>query len=96
VIGPRFTIRDGKLELPGGIHEDFPSGQWFKFEIVADMSEATGSRWSLRVTTADGDPRVWRDLPFVNPECFKVNWIGFMSNATNKTTVYLDDFSVHP
>lgn len=96
LIGPRFAVRDGKLELPGGIKEDFASGEWHNFEIIADLSEASGSRWTLRVTSSTGDPRVWRDLPFANPECFKVNWIGLMSNATKKTVFYLDGFSVHP
>ncbi len=84
------------LELPGGIKADLPADEWFKFEIVADMSETDGSKWSLRVTSPEGDPRIWRDLPFVNPDCHKVNWIGFMSNARKKTATYLDSFSVHP
>ncbi len=96
ITGPKFTIRAGKLELPGGLKEDFPADEWFKFEIVADMSETNGSKWSLRVTSREGDPRIWRDLPFVNPDCHKVNWIGFMSNAQKKTATYLDSFSVHP
>jgi hypothetical protein len=96
ITGPRFTIRGGKLQLPGGITEDLPTDEWFRFEIVADMSEANGSRWSLRVTSPEGDPRIWRDLPFANPECYKLNWIGFTSNATKKTVFYLDEFSVHP
>ena len=96
IIGPRFIIRDGKLELPGGIKEDLPSGEWHKFEIIADLSETAGSRWTLRVTSSTGDPRVWRDLPFANPECFKVNWIGLMSNATKKTVFYLDGFTASP
>ena len=96
VTGPHFTVRNGKLELPGRITEDLPPGQWFKFEIIADMSQASGSRWSLRVTSPEGVPRIWRDLPFANPECIKVNWIGFTSNATTKTVFYVDGFAVHP
>ncbi|MGM0485244.1 MAG: right-handed parallel beta-helix repeat-containing protein [Planctomycetota bacterium] len=96
LTGPRFAIREGKLQLPGDITADFPTGQWFKLEVVADMSEADGSSWSLRVTSPEGDLRVWRDLPFADPECYKVNWMGFMSNAREKTLIYLDDFSAHP
>ena len=39
-------------------------GQWFELEIVADMSEADGGSWSLRVTSPQGDLRVWRDHVF--------------------------------
>jgi len=96
ITGPKFTIRNGKLELPGGIKEVFPADQWAKFEIVADMSETNGSKWTLHVTFPEGNPRVWCDLPFANPDCYKVNWIGFMSNAKQKTAVYLDSFVVRP
>ena len=96
LTGPRFAIRNGKLELPGNVREDLPTGEWFRFEIVADMSEAGGSHWALRVTASDDESRIWRDLPFVNSECYKLNWIGLMSNAQKKTVIYLDDLSVHP
>ena len=96
ITGPRLTVRGGKLQLPGGITEGFPLGEWVHFEITADMSEADGSRWMLRVTLPDGDPRVFRDLPFADPECHKLNWIGFTSNATRRTEFYLDNFALHP
>ncbi len=50
----------------------------------------------LRVTVPDGDPRVFRDLPLADPECHKLNWIGFTSNATKRTEFYLDNFALHP
>ncbi|MBN2476149.1 MAG: right-handed parallel beta-helix repeat-containing protein [Pirellulales bacterium] len=96
ISGPRLLIRGGKLQLPGGIARDIPTGDWVHFEIIADMSEADGSRWLLRVTCADGESVVFRDLPFADAECHKLNWIGFTSNATRRTEFYLDNFALHP
>jgi hypothetical protein len=96
ITGPRLTVRGGKLQLPGQAAVDFPIGAWVRFEIVADMSKAEGSRWALRVTPAGGNPRIFRNLPFVDPGCHKLTWIGFISNATRRTAFYLDNFSLHP
>ncbi|HYW78214.1 MAG TPA: right-handed parallel beta-helix repeat-containing protein, partial [Thermoguttaceae bacterium] len=96
LTGPRLAVRDGKLQLPGGITQEIPMGEWIHFEIVARMSEAEGSRWQLSVTLPDGDPLVFSDLPFANPDCCKLDWIGFTSNATKRTEFYLDNFELHP
>ncbi|MDA3924968.1 MAG: right-handed parallel beta-helix repeat-containing protein [Kiritimatiellae bacterium] len=96
MIGLRLNIRNGRLELPGGEKTDLPLSKWVKFEIEAEMSEEKGSKWKLSITLPDGTQRSWSDLPFVNPECYKVDWIGFMSNAKKKTSIYLDNFTIHP
>lgn len=72
------------------------AGKWVHFEITADLSQTDGGRWSLTVTEAGGAPRSFHDLPVVNPECRKLNWIGFISNATQRTEFYLDNFVLHP
>ncbi|MHB8899411.1 MAG: right-handed parallel beta-helix repeat-containing protein, partial [Thermoguttaceae bacterium] len=96
LVGPRFTLRKGKLELPGGAGQELAPGKWFQFEIVANLVPGSAGRWSLRVTGPDGQSGQWQDLPFGNPECSKVNWIGLMSNATTKTAFYLDGFAIAP
>ncbi|MCA9145062.1 MAG: right-handed parallel beta-helix repeat-containing protein [Planctomycetales bacterium] len=95
ITGPRFTIRDGKLQLPGGIVETLPVSKWVHFEITAQMSQAEASRWTMSVTLPGSNARVFRDLPFANPECHKLNWIGFTSNASRRTEFYLDNFALH-
>jgi hypothetical protein len=94
LTGPRLTIRNEQLELPGGIHKRLEIDQWYQFEIVADMSAEADSRWSLQLSSPDGQQDNWRDLACADPTCHQVNWIGFISNATEKTVVYLDEFSV--
>ncbi len=95
IVGPQFAVNGGKLRLPGGKVEEFPVDQWVRCEIVADMS-AEGSRWNLRVVLPDGDARDWQNLPFASPDCHKLNWIGFTSNARQNTAFYLDNFELHP
>ena len=95
IVGPRFSVRGGKLELPGAAMP-LPVGQWVRFQITAEMSEEKGSRWTLTVTPAGGEPREFRDLPFADADCFKVNWVGYTSNANCRTSFYLDNFTLHP
>lgn len=96
LTGPRLSIRDAKLTLPGGAVMELRAGKWVHFEITADLSQTDRGRWSLTVTEAGGAPRSFHDLPVVNPECRKLNWIGFISNATQRTEFYLDNFVLHP
>ena len=95
ITGPRINIRNGRMELPGGIKEELPLSKWIKFEIIADMAKDKGSGWTLNITLPDGTRRHWKDLPFADAKFCRLDWIGFMSNARKKTVFYLDDFAVH-
>jgi hypothetical protein len=95
ITGPRFAVRDGKLQLPGGIVETFPVGKWVRLEIAANMSRTDGGRWTLSATLPGAEARVFRDLPFADPDCHKLNWVGFTSNANQRTVFYLDNFVLH-
>ena len=95
LTGPRISIRNGKMELPGGIKEDLPLSKWIKFEIVAEMAKESGSKWTLNITLPDGTRRSWKGLAFADTKFCRLDWIGFMSNAKKKTSIYLDDFAVH-
>ena len=91
--GPRFTIRGGMLEA-GDARLAFPTGGWAHFVITTTLSGSKGGTWSLHVTLPGQSPRQFDNLPFVNPEFDKLNWVGFTSNANNTTAFYLDNFSL--
>jgi hypothetical protein len=96
MVGPSIKVRKAKMELSGVEKVDIPLSKWVKFEIVADISEENGGKWTLSLTLPDGAKHSWKDLPFVNVEFCRLDWIGFMSNAQKKTTFFIDDFIVHP
>jgi hypothetical protein len=58
------------------------------------MSKKDGSRWNLEVTPAGGTTTVFRDLAFVDADCHRVDWIGFISNAEVATSFFVDNLHV--
>ena len=45
----------------------------------------------MTVTLPGQQPHHFTDLPNANPDFTALTWIGFVSNATDKTVFYLDD-----
>jgi hypothetical protein len=94
LTGPRFTVRDGKLLLGEGLAPELPQGEWARFEIDATLGDEADASWTLRVVFPDGSRRVFADLACGSPQFEKLNWVGFVSAATDTTVFYLDDFSL--
>lgn len=92
--GPRLTIRDARLQIGSEKSIELPVGQWVRFEIVSMLGTDASSSWALRVSVPGQEPRVFRDLPYASAEFAHLTWVGFTSNATVKTSFYLDDFQL--
>jgi hypothetical protein len=92
--GPRFGIHDGKLRLDGGTTLDLPENQWVRFEIAGAAGEQNGGKWSLTVKLPGQEPKVFKDLAYAKPNFRKLTWVGFTSNATEKTSFFLDNFAL--
>ena len=87
-----LAIRDGTLKLDNGATLDLPENQWVHFEITGVAGEANAGRWSLAITLPGQAPREFKDLPYAKPGFRTLTWVGFTSNATVKTSFFLDDF----
>ncbi|MBI5768506.1 MAG: right-handed parallel beta-helix repeat-containing protein [Verrucomicrobia bacterium] len=92
--GPVFQIKDGKLTGVKGLSSEIPLGQWVRFEIVAALGPASPGRWTLRVTPAGQATREFADLPFRSAAMKSLDWVGFISAATEKTEFYLDNLAI--
>ncbi len=92
--GPQFRLNAGNLQLGGKNLMDLPQHQWLLFEVVADLGSADPGKWTLKVTIPNEAPREFKDLPFASPKFKKLTWIGFTSDANEKTIFYLDDFAL--
>ena len=90
--GPSFSVRKGSLQVGPKQQWKLPLDQWVTFEVSARLGEGASGRWTLKATAPGQPPQVFRDLPYGSPEFKKLQWIGFTSEATKKTTAYLDDF----
>jgi hypothetical protein len=93
--GTHVTIRDNKLQVPGKGAVDLPADTWLHVEIATRLGKASNGMWDLSVSTPDGKPLAqWKGIPYVNPQFRELHWVGFVSNATNKSEIWLDNFDL--
>ena len=71
-----------------------PLGQWFHVEIACVLGRAATGTYDLTVTLRDGAPRRFARLPCSSPNFRRIEWIGFMSLATDTAVFHLDNLRV--
>jgi len=92
--GPMFTINGGQLFLGSNPVLAIPSGVWVRYRVRAAIGKGTAGKWDLTVTLPGQPPRRFDNLPNTSPDFAALTWIGFISNATDKTVFYLDDLGL--
>jgi hypothetical protein len=92
--GPSLWINGNKLQVAGNTLMTLPTGQWIHFEITAALGKGSSGAWDLSVTLLGESARVFKAIKVANPAFEKLNWLGFVSNATDKTVFYLDNLEV--
>lgn len=92
--GPYFIITAGHLLLGGKPVLDIPSGIWGHYQVRAAIGKGAAGRWDLTVNLPGQPSHHFPDLPNGSPDFDGLTWIGFVSNATDKTIFYLDDLDL--
>ena len=92
--GPQLTVREGKLRVGGQELLELPDNQWVRFEVTTSLGSTDKGSWSLTVTVPGQAPHEWKNLAYGSPQFKTLTWIGFTSDANEKTIFYLDDFVV--
>ena len=93
--GPHFAIYDGRLSL-GKESLALPPDVWIHFEITCGLGPAAAEGWTFRVGVPGQPPREFHKLPLASGDFKRLTWLGFTSNATYKTTFYLDNLELAP
>jgi hypothetical protein len=93
-VGPRFWINGTKLQIASRALMDLPMGKWVHFEIAAALGNKDEGTWDLTVTLPGQPSRRFEDLKNGTSKFEKLTWVGFTSNATNKTIFYLDNLEL--
>jgi len=106
LIGPSLQVIGNRLKFRETDLLEVPVGQWFHLDITAglgpqstlpDVGEGRGGAtgtFEVTVTLPNQPPQRFPDLPFVSPEWKQLTWIGFVSNAQEKTVFYLDNIRI--
>jgi len=98
LVGPSFWVQQGKLQVGGEDLLELPIGQWVHFEVAAGVGEQVTGTWDLTVTLPHQEPQRFEGLQNGSPDFQILTWLGFSSNATEKTVFYLDNLQLdnHP
>lgn len=94
--GPSFTVAHGALSVGGHELMPIPSGEWVRYEVRAAVGPSSDGKWSLTVTVPGQPAKRFADLQDATPGFVDLTWIGFTSNATNSTALWLDDVQIQP
>ena len=92
--GPVLHIANGRLTGVKGLDVALPTQKWIRFELSAVIGDAVTGRWNLKVTPEGEPTKEFKDLPCRHPDMKTLDWVGFISNANEKTEFYLDDLAI--
>ncbi|MEW6303135.1 MAG: right-handed parallel beta-helix repeat-containing protein [Verrucomicrobiota bacterium] len=94
-IGPTLTIRDGKLFAAGKPVVDVPAGKWVRVEVRATLGAQSTGTWDLAVTLPGESVREFKALKNGHADWKSLQWVGFVSQAQEKTVFYLDNVELN-
>ena len=92
--GPVLHIENGRLTGVKGLDLPVPLQKWVRFELSAVIGDAVTGRWNLKVTPEGEPTKEFKGLPCRHPDMKTLDWVGFISNADEKTAFYLDDLRI--
>ena len=92
--GPVLHVQNGRLTGVKGLDIAVPVQKWIRFELSAGIGDAVTGRWNLKVTPEGEPTKEFKDLPCRHPDMKTLDWVGFVSNANEKTEFYLDDLAI--
>jgi hypothetical protein len=92
--GPVLHIQNGRLTGVKGLDIAVPTQKWIRFELKAVIGDAVTGRWDLKVTPEGEPAKEFKGLPCRHPDMKTLDWVGFISNANDKTEFYLDDLAI--
>jgi hypothetical protein len=94
-VGPSLGIdAQGQLTASQQPVMTVPRGQWIHFEIVCGLGKQATGTYDLTVTVPGQEPRRLEKLPCGHPQFTRLEWLGFVSNATERAVFYLDNLKL--
>jgi len=94
-IGPSVWMNGaGDISSSGKVLIKVPVSQWVQIAIECPLGKDANGTFNMTVTVPGQPPQQFDALPCGNPAFRKLDWVGFVSNATETTTTYLDDVRV--
>ncbi len=95
-VGPSVRLEgDGRMLSQGKEIGKVPLSQWIHLEITCDLGARANGKWNLRYGPIGGDLVQLADLP-CDARFKKLDWLGFVSDATTAVVFYVDNIKLGP
>jgi hypothetical protein len=92
-VGPSLSIDSTQLKVDGATLLELAIDKWVHFEIATRLDD-NNKTWDMTVTLPGQKPVKFKRLRNGNTKFDQLTWVGFVSNATNKTVFYLDNIKL--
>lgn len=93
-VGPSLSVdSEGNLLASGTKLLSIPLGEWVRFDITCGLGRHSSGTYSLQVGLPDGKTQSFTSLP-CGKGFTRLNWLGFVSNANEKTVFYVDNVRI--
>jgi len=90
-VGPSLRIEaTGALKVGGKTLMTVPHGRWTHMQIDCRLGRSAET-WTLSVAVQDGPEQTFEGLANGSPNWRRFRWLGFVSEATEKTVFYIDN-----
>jgi hypothetical protein len=94
-VGPSVRIEgDGKLLSGSRQLGKVPLSRWLRIEVACGLGDTANGKWTLRYGPIGGE-LAQLDLT-CNPQFRKLDWVGFIADATVAAVFYLDNVQIGP
>ena len=90
--GPSLRIEaNGDVRVGDRVLMQVPREQWIRLECICKLGKDTTGTYDLTVTVGDREPQTFGELPLASSRFRKLQWLGFISLATEEAVFYLDN-----
>jgi hypothetical protein len=94
VAGPSVWFDHCQLKVGGATLASVPSNQWLRVEVLCSTTNYASQGWKLGLTLPGQSTQWFPNLHTGGTGWSRLNWLGWMSEATNSTTFYLDNLTL--
>ena len=94
-VGPSIRIdKTGQLAANGKPLTKVPVGQWVHLDFAAAVGKQATGTYDLTVTVRGQKPSTFAELAVGTKTWNRLRWVGFISMATDKAVLYLDNVKI--
>ncbi len=93
-VGPELVFDQDGLKVNHRLIRQIPRNQWFTIEIGCALGDNATGGFNLSTWIPGQSWQVHYNLACVDPDFFRVNWLGLMSNSDSFDAIYVDEFDL--